>query len=151
MANTFTETEYTKTYTSYSGADIKATFGGVVVGELNSITYSVTREKAPVFTFGDPNPRSFSRGKRGVAGSLTFTVLDRDAFSHIKSREEAGVFRSGFNTSGDFTGKNVNPAHLDHQMTMAENMEKWRVMSKAHYADEIPPFDITITFNEIAA
>ena len=73
-------------------------------------------------------------------------MLDRDAFSDIKSREEAGVFRSGFNTSGDFTGRNVNPAHLDHQMTMAENMEKWRVMSKAHYADEIPPFDITITF-----
>lgn len=41
MANTYTETEYTRTYTSYSGADIKATFGGVVVGELNSITYSV--------------------------------------------------------------------------------------------------------------
>lgn len=39
--NAFTETEYTKTYTSFSGADIKATFGDVVIGELNSITYSV--------------------------------------------------------------------------------------------------------------
>lgn len=57
------ESEYARTYTSYSGADIKASFGKTVIGELNSITYSVTREKAPVFTFGDPNPRSFSRGK----------------------------------------------------------------------------------------
>lgn len=34
-------TGYQRTYTSYSGADIKATFGNLVVGELQSITYSV--------------------------------------------------------------------------------------------------------------
>ena len=70
---------------------------------------------------------------------MTFTVLDRDAFSGIKQRREAGVFRSGFNTSGDYKGQDVQPAHLDHQMTMAENMERWSVMSSAHYTDEIPP------------
>lgn len=140
----FTETEYTKTYTSYSGADIKASFGGTVMGELNSITYSVTREKAPIFTFGDPNPRSFSRGKRGVAGSLTFTVLDRDAMRIIKDRSI--VYRQKFNPSGDPTGVEARPAHLDHQITMAANLERWKKESVPHYADEIPPFDITITF-----
>ena len=40
--------EYTKTYTSFSGCDIVANFGGHVVGELQAITYAVKREKAPI-------------------------------------------------------------------------------------------------------
>lgn len=68
MVQDFTPTRFDKTYTSFSGADIKATFGNKVIGELQSITYSVTREKSPIFTMGSPDPRSFSRGKRGIAG-----------------------------------------------------------------------------------
>ena len=41
-------TEYTKTYTSFSGCDIVCTFGNMVIGELQAITYHVQREKAPV-------------------------------------------------------------------------------------------------------
>lgn len=39
---------YTRKYTSFSGADIVATFNGMVCGELQQITYSVTREKVPI-------------------------------------------------------------------------------------------------------
>ena len=39
------ESAYTKTYTSFSGADIVCTLGTTVIGSLNAITYSVTREK----------------------------------------------------------------------------------------------------------
>ena len=144
MANDFASTRYTKTYTSYSGADIKATFGNLVIGELQSITYSVTREKAPIFTLGDPNPRSFSRGKRGIAGSLVFTVFDRDAMTAIKAGSE--VYRSGFNSSGDFDGQGVNAVHEDVGTSMDSNIERWTKASRPHYTDEIPPFDITITF-----
>jgi hypothetical protein len=70
---------YTKTYTSFSGADIVATFNNVVIGELQAISYTVNREKAPIYTMGSPDPRSFSRGKRGVGGSLVFVFFDRDA------------------------------------------------------------------------
>jgi hypothetical protein len=56
------ESRYQKTYTTFSGSDIVATFNGRVIGELQAITYSVTREKSPVYTMGNPNPRSFSRG-----------------------------------------------------------------------------------------
>jgi hypothetical protein len=56
------QSKYQKTYTTFSGADIVATFNGRVIGELQAITYSVTREKAPVYTMGSPDPRSFSRG-----------------------------------------------------------------------------------------
>lgn len=64
MANTpnINQSTYTKTYSSFSGADITASIGSYLIGELQSITFSVTREKAPIFTMGNPNPRSFSRG-----------------------------------------------------------------------------------------
>lgn len=40
--STVTDT-YTKTYTTFSGADITCTFNGTVVGTLAGITWSVTR------------------------------------------------------------------------------------------------------------
>lgn len=48
MAYTATASDYTKTYTSFSGCDIVCTFGSVIIAELQAITYSITREKAPV-------------------------------------------------------------------------------------------------------
>ena len=44
MAYNHTSSEYTKTYTSFSGCDIVCTFGSVVIGELQAISYSVSRE-----------------------------------------------------------------------------------------------------------
>lgn len=68
-----------QTLTSFSGADLVATFANVVVGELMQISWAVQRDKAPIFTFGSPDARSFSRGKRGLAGSMTFAVFDHDS------------------------------------------------------------------------
>ena len=79
MAYNHVSSEYTRTYTSFSGCDLVCTFGSVVIGELQAISYSISREKAPVYTLGSAEPRSFSRGKRGIAGSLVFTSFDRDA------------------------------------------------------------------------
>ena len=78
MAN-MTSEQYTKTYTTFGGSDIVATFNGTVIGELQAITYSITREKVPVYTMGSAEPRSFSRGKRGIAGNLVFITFNRDA------------------------------------------------------------------------
>ena len=79
-----------KTITSFSGADLIVNFGPKVIGELQSISYGIQREKAPVYTLGSPDPRSFSRGKRGIAGQLAFAMFDRDAL--IASMTEAGVW-----------------------------------------------------------
>lgn len=38
---------------------------------------SVTREKAPIYTLGSADVRSFSRNKRGIAGSLIWVNFDR--------------------------------------------------------------------------
>jgi hypothetical protein len=37
-----------KTYNSQSGTDIMATIDGILIGNLNGISFSTTREKAPI-------------------------------------------------------------------------------------------------------
>lgn len=137
---------YNKTFTSYSGADIVATFNGRVVGELQAITYSVTREKAPVYVMGDPNPKSFSRGKRGIAGSLVFTVFDRDALHQMKTVDNP-VYRHGLNStkSGNFEASALTAVH-ETNVTDADIPGKWAERKAPKYSDEIPPFDVTINF-----
>ena len=68
---------FSRSYNSFSGVDIKGVFASKVIAELQAISYSVTREKAPIYTMGSADPRSFSRGKRGIAGTLVFVVFDR--------------------------------------------------------------------------
>ena len=155
--------EYTKTYTSFSGCDIVASFGGKVVGELQAITYAVRREKAPVYTMGSPEPRSFSRGKRGVAGSLVFTVFDRDALlsalrEHVR-KEQTFHRIGGENLEYDrisvdewdakLTDIAMNGVNTDNGTSDEAAAQMTKNISSAatpRYADEIPPFDITISF-----
>lgn len=139
------QSAYTKSFTSFGGADITATFGGRVVGELESITYSVTREKAPIYVMGDPNPKSFSRGKRGIAGTLVFTVFDRDALHQMKT-EATPVYRHGLNNtySGDFDPADLNAVHDTPNADAV--VSRWSNGEAPKYSDEIPPFDITINF-----
>ena len=53
---------YTATYTSFSGCDIQAVLDGTIIGNLMGISYSITREKAPLYTMGSKDPRGYSRG-----------------------------------------------------------------------------------------
>ncbi len=46
---------------------------------MQAVSYSVTREKAPIYTMGSADVRSFSRNKRGIAGSLVWVNFDRHA------------------------------------------------------------------------
>lgn len=67
------------TLTSYSGSDMVATFANKAIGNLQQISWAVQRDKSPIFTMGSADARSFSRGKRGIAGSMAFAVFDNDA------------------------------------------------------------------------
>ena len=157
-------TEYTKTYTSFSGCDIVCTFGNMVIGELQAITYHVQREKAPVYTMGSAEPRSFSRGKRGIAGTLVFTIFDRDALleglaDHVEKQKS--FQRIGGNSLYEIDRKNpLAIEEWDAEMTKIATNGTSGVTSvdsdqvtrniataaRPVYADEIPPFDITISF-----
>lgn len=141
--------EYTKTYTSFSGCDIVATFNDRIIGELQGITYSVSREKAPVYTMGSAEPRSFSRGKRGIAGTLVFTVFDRDSLIEALKGSTVQKFRANIDPSNRFTIDEWNtameqsvPGGVGPQTAVSSLTEA----APAFYADELPPFDITISF-----
>lgn len=70
---------YNNTYHSIAGVDIKAVLAGVTFANLQAISYSITREKAPIYTMGSVSCRGYARGKRGIAGSMVFVMFDSHA------------------------------------------------------------------------
>jgi len=134
--------EYTRSYNSFSGVDIKATFGGKVIGELQGVSYSVTREKAPIYTMGSADPRSFSRGKRGIAGTVIFTIFDRSAL--------IAVFQEKGDTSSLFFAHDTDVARRSAEegargTQVQESVFTDNVWVPAWYPDQLPPFDIVLT------
>lgn len=97
---------------SFSGADAVATMiipkigengkltnegDAIVLGDLQTISYSIHRENSPVRTLGHTNVRGFVKGSRTIAGSLIFTVFNEYAFYKItKFRELLGRESNGF-------------------------------------------------------
>ena len=77
------ESEIARSYNSFSGSDIMACIGNLQFAEIQAISYTVTREKAPIYTMGSPDPRAFSRNKRGIAGSLIWVNFDRHALLNV--------------------------------------------------------------------
>ena len=152
---------YMKTYSTFGGCDIVATFNGKVIGELQAITYSLTREKVPVYTMGSAEPRSFSRGKRGIAGNLVFVSFNRDALlaelgdksiSKYKANDaawlandrEAAQFIS-IEQWDAFMSDLANPNGTSGAGEVGDTKNLVTDEAKPKYADEILPFDITIS------
>ena len=53
---------FTQTYNAHAGTDILATINGIVLGNLNGISFSTTREKAPIYVLGSTDAVAFGRG-----------------------------------------------------------------------------------------
>lgn len=76
---------YSRTYTTFSGYDMVCVFeipvtGGYlseVVGSLQTVTYSVHQEKFPVRNVGNMNAKGYVFGPRTIAGTLIFTVFNK--------------------------------------------------------------------------
>lgn len=109
-----------QTLTSFSGADLVATFANKVIGELQQISWAVQRDKAPVFTCGSPDARSFSRGKRGLAGSMVFAVFDHDALVSALQTVWDDIAPSAM-----FTAAANNVMAQSEDFTNALDMIKW--------------------------
>ena len=58
--------EISRSYNSFAGSDIKCVIGQFQFAELQAISYSVTREKAPIYTMGSCDPRALSDRKSVV-------------------------------------------------------------------------------------
>ena len=155
MANGMNAESYMKTYSTFGGCDIVATFNGKVIGELQAITYSLTREKVPVYTMGSAEPRSFSRGKRGIAGNLVFVSFNRDAL--LSELGEKSITKYAGNNIG--AGEFMSMEKWDEMMSdlanggavnagdriVGDSRNLVTDEAKPKYADEVLPFDITIS------
>jgi hypothetical protein len=155
-----------KAYNSFSGVDIRAVFGSQTMTELQAISWSVTREKAPIYTMGSADPRSFSRGKRGIAGTLIFIMFDRapligtlGMFSDqdpglyfLSDKDEVRPANSSLPTAGSLaetlatagTGLGGLGPVGTAQTPLTSSILDDKVGSLAWYADQIPPFDVTL-------
>lgn len=110
-----------QTLTSFSGADLVATFANKVIGELQQISWAIQRDKAPVFTCGSPDARSFSRGKRGIAGSMVFAVFDHDSLVEgLQSEWDKIAPPAMFTAAG-----NIGANRYSEDFTNALSMIKW--------------------------
>lgn len=149
--------KYEKAYNSFSGVDIKAVFGSKPVGDIQAVSYSITREKAPIYTMGSADPRSFSRAKRGIAGSLIFIVFDRHALIGLaqsakarfsKDRDEIKPVFGADNklapeaTSSSLSGVTFASLVFDAESPVIGNSDQEADLP--WYSDQIPPFDITL-------
>jgi hypothetical protein len=132
-----------KTFNSFSGIDITATFDGRVIGTLQAISYSINREKAAIYTMGRANPRAFSRGKRMIAGSLVFILFDENpVISHFSKAKFLGDVDENL-----YDGEHIGGLGLGSNGEAEvgnDGFEKQTAM-RANYVDQIPPFDVILS------
>lgn len=84
--------------------------GSKQFAQLQAISYSVSREKAPVYTMGSADPRAFSRNKRGIAGTLIWINFDRHALLDV-FYQTAGKFVGNADDAGRSTPGFSLPPH----------------------------------------
>lgn len=87
---------------TFTGADIKAiaTIGTKikVFAEMQTLSYSIHREKPSVMLMGRVNPVSFTRGPRTIAGSMVFTVFNREILEEFMTTYPDDAIDGDFGT-----------------------------------------------------
>ena len=116
-----------KPYNSYSGCDMVATlqvssYSGLknniyTLGSLQTISISTHQDKRPVRSLGNINAKEYTMGQRTIAGSLVFAVFDK----HFADQ----MFKDSLSS-----------------INQTENS----AISTIMLPDELPPFDITISY-----
>lgn len=145
----------TQSFNSFSGVDMVCTFGGKLIGEVEGISYTIQREKAPIYTMGSANARTYSRGKRGIAGSLVFTVFDRSALLEVM--RDRPYIANKYDIPSGFEVADINDADIFDVVpgisspivgTSSITTSKIaidKVLARPNYLDQVLPFDIVIT------
>jgi hypothetical protein len=103
------------------------------------------------------DPRGFSRGKRGIAGSLIFTIFDRAALSSITEESadvptEWGTYfakSTDITSPGNFSALRGSPNDIPSGFGLtqvgANGIGPQTIERRVVYVDQMPPFDITLT------
>lgn len=131
-----------RTYTTFSGSDIKAAFNNIEIGNLQGISVSVNRETRPVFVMGKEDAVSFSRGKRGIAGSIILSTFDRHALGVVMMG--AKVFSKHESLVNIETQQAALGADTASTAALLNRFEDAQNGTTPRYSDELPPFTITL-------
>ena len=149
--------QFSRSYNSFSGCDIVATFGpsGTRIGELQGVSFTVVREKAPIFVMGQKDPAGFSRGKRMISGSLVFAVFDRNALLSSLGNEGDTKFVASNNENNLKAFRTGQPVGIGITLAgagAAQTSLAGYGLVDAWYLDQIPPFNIVLNaVNEYGA
>jgi hypothetical protein len=132
--------------------------------KLQAINYSVTREKAPVYTMGSPDARAYSRNKRGIAGSLIWINFDRHALLNLVQQcagmfvadvdeirpmysnvqQGGAVFQSSVvRGSGSPVSASATIDAIDQTTLTAAGQQSQ--LATPWYSDQVLPFDVTLS------
>lgn len=137
---------FARTYNSFSGVDMMVTFGGILIGEVQGISYTVQREKAPIYTMGSADPRSFSRGKRGIAGSVIFMVFDRSAILDSFRDRKFAAWVTEPAANGPKQPSAITPVEgLVGSVSNINAVVLDKVPASVIYHDQILPFEVVVT------
>lgn len=161
---TFNASDYDsmRTWSSVGGCDIIAVFDGVECGSLQAISVTVSREKQPAYVMGRADPVGFSRGKRGIAGSVVGVAFNQSWLLHTirgntndPSKEDRSVFwasrreyRQFLRLSGRLPGAGDSGQDAMRSLEGGDTAVQFytgKTRSRAWYADQILPFNIVIT------
>jgi len=142
--------QFTQTYTTFSGVDITALFDDMTVMTVQGIAVSITREKVPVYVFGRARPVSISRGKRGIAGTLQFVLFDRDALYHLMQNPDHFYYAHADEVNWLMNAANMAnyPGHQGIAQ-MEDGTQRPAGVARSQtavpdYMDQIWPFDVTL-------
>lgn len=137
---------FNATYTAMSGCDIKAILGDVLLGNIQGLSLSITREKTPNYVMGSKDPVGFSRGKRGIAGSMIFSLFDRDALWDIMNPgADRNTLTGPSNIDTRYYAAATDIFAGGKAKSIADTTSFGGVLRPAAYIDQIPPFTITLT------
>lgn len=67
---------------TFTGSDLQAYLNNKRVGNLESLTYSISVEVVGNYVMGSKNAVAYTTGKRVIAGSVVFSQYDKHAFLH---------------------------------------------------------------------
>jgi len=116
-------------YRTFSGCDINCilhVIGNdgitepVIIANVQTLSYSVHREKFPVRCLGRTYASGYTRGARTIAGTLVFTMFDREVLWELLQ---------------------------GYKMDMDPTDDTYTAALKTPLLDQLPPFDITVEFS----
>lgn len=143
-----TSYELNRTYASFSGVDIIAVIKGEPMGQLQAISYAVQREKAPLYTMGRVDPIAFSRGKRGIAGTLITLMLDQhflfnSLFSNMTFLADKDEIYPNNNDILDADDNDLTAVDPSFSFNANDLSNNYSAVS-AWYVDQLPSFDVVL-------